>query len=109
MTYAMTLDHSWEIMSEEEMYDVNGGDSLNFARNVYGMLEMLAISQANRTAWGIPGIATLATWSYWYAAMTFPIALGKIAAFTGNPIVIGIAALGGVAAVTYLWNVRVFY
>ena len=25
MTYAMTLDHSWEIMSEEEMYDVNGG------------------------------------------------------------------------------------
>ena len=25
MTYAMTLDNSWEMMSEEEMYDVNGG------------------------------------------------------------------------------------
>jgi len=25
MTYAMTLDNSWEIMNEEEMYDVNGG------------------------------------------------------------------------------------
>ncbi|MBV1708985.1 MAG: hypothetical protein KMY54_03920 [Erysipelothrix sp.] len=25
MTYAMTLDHSWEIMSEDEMHDVNGG------------------------------------------------------------------------------------
>jgi len=25
MTYAMTLDNSWEIMSEDEMYDVNGG------------------------------------------------------------------------------------
>ncbi|MDY0277786.1 MAG: hypothetical protein RBQ97_06850 [Acholeplasma sp.] len=25
MTYAMTLDNSWELMSEEEMYDVNGG------------------------------------------------------------------------------------
>lgn len=25
MTYAMTLDNSWEIMDEEEMYDVNGG------------------------------------------------------------------------------------
>jgi hypothetical protein len=27
MTYAMTLDNSWNIMSEEEMYDVNGGVS----------------------------------------------------------------------------------
>jgi len=27
MTYAMTLDNSWEIMNEEEMYDVNGGFS----------------------------------------------------------------------------------
>ena len=26
MTYAMTLDHSWEIMSEDEMHDVNGGN-----------------------------------------------------------------------------------
>ncbi|MFH5880853.1 hypothetical protein [Liberiplasma polymorphum] len=25
MTYAMTLDNSWELMTEEEMYDVNGG------------------------------------------------------------------------------------
>lgn len=25
MTYAMTLDNSWELMNEEEMYDVNGG------------------------------------------------------------------------------------
>ena len=25
MTYAMTLDNSWEIMNEDEMYDVNGG------------------------------------------------------------------------------------
>ncbi|NLK12912.1 MAG: hypothetical protein GX312_04875 [Candidatus Phytoplasma sp.] len=25
MTYAMTLDNSWELMSEDEMYEVNGG------------------------------------------------------------------------------------
>ncbi|QWB99708.1 class IIb bacteriocin, lactobin A/cerein 7B family [Mycoplasmatota bacterium] len=25
MTYAMTLDNSWELMTEDEMYDVNGG------------------------------------------------------------------------------------
>ena len=28
MTYAMTLDNSWKMMSEEEMYDVNGGGTL---------------------------------------------------------------------------------
>lgn len=28
MTYAMTLDNSWEIMSEDEMYDVNGGETV---------------------------------------------------------------------------------
>lgn len=27
MTYAMTLDNSWELMTEDEMYDVNGGVS----------------------------------------------------------------------------------
>ena len=27
MTYAMTLDNSWEMMSEDEMYDVNGGSA----------------------------------------------------------------------------------
>ena len=34
MTYAMTLDHSWEIMSEEEMYDVNGGNASDLALNL---------------------------------------------------------------------------
>ncbi len=29
MTYAMTLDNSWELMSEEEMYEVNGGGQIN--------------------------------------------------------------------------------
>jgi len=30
MTYGLTLDNSWELMSEEEMYDVNGGDGISF-------------------------------------------------------------------------------
>ena len=33
MTYAMTLDNSWELMSEEEMYDVNGGGLFDKAIN----------------------------------------------------------------------------
>lgn len=27
MTYAMTFDNSWEVMTEDEMYEVNGGIS----------------------------------------------------------------------------------
>jgi len=34
MTYAMTLDNSWEIMTEEEMYDVNGGGTLTIGFGV---------------------------------------------------------------------------
>lgn len=37
MTYAMTLDNSWEIMDENEMYDVNGGKYLGTYTNLYGV------------------------------------------------------------------------
>jgi hypothetical protein len=35
MTYAMTLDNSWELMTEDEMYDVNGGGriTITLAKN----------------------------------------------------------------------------
>lgn len=36
MTYAMTLDNSWKLMSEEEMYDVNGGISFDSVK-VFGV------------------------------------------------------------------------
>jgi len=39
MTYGLTLDNSWELMSEEEMYDVNGGGSwaLTFTSKTIGI------------------------------------------------------------------------
>jgi hypothetical protein len=36
MTYAMTLDNSWELMTEDEMYDVNGGVTWG-ANTVFGV------------------------------------------------------------------------
>jgi len=42
MTYAMTLDNSWELMSEEEMYDVNVGG--NFMRKVWILAGITFIS-----------------------------------------------------------------
>lgn len=88
---------------------LDGKDALNFAKNVWGMVTRFGVSTANRVAWGIPSIATMAKWSLPYAWAVFPGAMTKIAAITGNPLVIGLTALGGVAAVTYLWNVRAFY
>lgn len=105
----LSLPMSYIELHQEEMMNLDGGDANNFARNVTGMLERFAISTTLRRNWGIPSTATMATWGYWTAVSVFPGAMAKIAAFTANPVVVGIAALGGVAAVTYLWNVRVFY
>lgn len=105
MELRMNLPQNCTSIDEEEMMYLDGGDATNFAKNIYGIAQNSAI----RAALGIPGFAALAKMSYWAAVTTFPALAGKIASLTGNPVIIGIAALGGVAAVTYLWNVRVFY
>lgn len=42
MTYAMTLDNSWELMSDEEMYEVNGGAVYISNSTLVGMFSWLA-------------------------------------------------------------------
>ena len=42
MTYGLTLDNSWELMSEEEMYDVNGGAVYIPNSTLVGMFSWLA-------------------------------------------------------------------
>lgn len=101
----MNLPQNCITIEEEEMLYLDGGDAKNFAKNIYGIAQNAAI----RAALGIPSFAAIAGMSYWAAVITFPALAGKIASLTGNPVIIGIAALGGAAAVTYLWNVRVFY
>ncbi len=44
MTYAMTLDNSWELMSEDEMYDVNGGQTFTGLAAWAQITEMLAVT-----------------------------------------------------------------
>jgi len=52
MTYAMTLDNSWEIMTEEEMYDVNGGFYLS-NRDLTGILVAVGINPLGGFLWGL--------------------------------------------------------
>ena len=105
MELKMNLPQHCTQIDEEEMLYIDGGDATNFAKNIYGIVTNSAI----KAVLGLPSFAAIAKMSYWAAVTTFPALAGKIAALTGNPVIIGIAALGGVAAVTYLWNVRVFY
>lgn len=105
MEMTINLPRNYVEIEEEEMMYLDGGDGKNFAKNIYGIAKSAALKRAA----GIPSMAALAKIGYWTAVTTYPAAVAKIASWTGNPIIIGIAALGAVAAVTYLWNVRVFY
>jgi hypothetical protein len=47
MTYAMTLDNSWELMTEDEMYDVNGGGVTFSTTKVFGIIIGAEIQVSN--------------------------------------------------------------
>lgn len=57
MTYAMILDNSWELMSEDEMYDINGG----------GTIDLLYISYNDLV--GLLGAAMMSGMTVTYAYM----------------------------------------
>lgn len=101
----LVLPKNYVEIEEEEMMYLDGGDAKNFANNLYGLLKNSTV----RKALGVPSWKTIASMSYWTAMAIFPGSIGKMAAVTGNPVVVGIATLGGIAAFAYLWKVRVFY
>lgn len=78
MTYAMTLDNSWELMSEEEMYDVNGGASIDLyyiSYNDLGALLGAAMMSGITVAYAYTAVNLFAT----TVAVTIP-ALGLVLA-----------------------------
>jgi hypothetical protein len=52
MTYAMTLDNSWELMTEDEMYDVNGGFYISNG-DLINLLITIGINPLGGLLWGI--------------------------------------------------------
>jgi len=114
MTYAMTLDNSWEVMNEEEMYDVNGGNAAMFVKNIVGLAAMFA-------ALGVVGKTfgkILKTFASSSVSKFFAWTAAKWAAFTAThaklvnvistalyvTVIVGAVALG-----VAMWNTRVFY
>lgn len=103
MSYTMILDNSWELMSEEEMYDVNGGDAAMFA----------ALGVVGKTFGKILG-----TFAIFFVSMVFSWRVVKWTAFTASQaklvnvistalyitVIVGAVALG-----ITMWNTRIFY
>ncbi|MBV1708987.1 MAG: hypothetical protein KMY54_03930 [Erysipelothrix sp.] len=78
MTYAMTLDHSWEIMSEEEMYDVNGGFYMNSGAVQATVMHLASGSPISATA-----IATAIKFSASWLGVKFGALGGPLGMATG--------------------------
>lgn len=107
---ALVMPSSYAVMSEEEMTYVEGGDAKKLKNNLVGLWNR---TQGIRIAFKTAGIQ-LATIKA-AAQYTFAAAVTKF-----GPVVLKIAAVlpkvicaalivGAAAAVTYLWNNRVFY
>lgn len=93
MTYAMTLDNSWELMTEDEMYDVNGGGSLNIS-----ISKEFIVGAAQAIATG----GTAAALAYLYPTLTVNIAIWLLVSTSLGPVAMGIMASFAAGAVVAL-------
>lgn len=81
MTYAMTLDNSWAIMNEEEMYDVNGGWDMYISHSkIKGILGDVITNYGPINAAMIAGGSTTLFAMVWASMKTYSglVALGAI-------------------------------
>jgi len=107
MSYAMTLDNSWDVMSEDEMYDVNGGwgwswkwSASTFADNVISLAVSTGIVKLvtyaftnmgfNMAKWSLKGAIKLLV-SGWKAVTGF---FTKLTLAGAVQLVAGLAAVG---------------
>ena len=103
----MTLDNSWELMTEDEMYDVNGGSASDFFLGVLASLVATSLWEIGKwaiskgmvkTALLAAGSAAKAVWAGISAAVAWiwntPVALTITAGVVGITIGIVIAYFG---------------
>lgn len=97
MTYLMTLDNSWELMTEDELYDVNGGGNLPWWAAALGALAIAAIATAIIVTCGailvagFSAVMALGPVSALVGAVGVKVALGFFATSVAGGISLGIA------------------
>ncbi|MDX9691945.1 MAG: hypothetical protein RBT45_05755 [Acholeplasmataceae bacterium] len=114
MTYAMTLDNSWELMNEDEMYEINGGflgwKWETFRDNIIGWMESSAMVRQAMIAAGITTTYLLAAASFGFTAAvaTFGTPVITAATIATGPVGLLIGGLGVVAAVYALGTIKIY-
>ena len=92
MTYAMTLDNSWELMTEDEMYDVNGGGSI-YTWMVSAPIDIALIASGSYAAFA--GVKLLGKFLGQTAAKTLSGAIATVVAAAVSLFVnVSVGALG---------------
>ena len=107
---ALVMPSSYAVMDEKEMTYVEGRGATNFAKNIKGLWNA---TQTFRWAWRDAGvklstIQAAANYTFWSAVSKFGVGIVKVAVFLSRALA-AVLVVGTVAAVTYLWNKRVFY
>lgn len=106
----LVMPSSYAVMSEDEMTYVEGGDAKRLKNNLVGLWNR---TKGHRLVWKIAGvnltmIKSAAQCCFSAAVCKFGTVIVKVAAFLSRALAAALA-VGTVAAVTYLWNKRVFY
>jgi len=116
MTYGLTLDNSWELMSEEEMYDVNGGgifdwSSDKFLKNLDGLFSGIRNNLPMGIGVILSSISQAAVLGYSYVIPFFPKLAAAVAAvpLPGFRVVAATLAVSAAALVTSMGYFRMFY
>ena len=109
-TGALVMPNNYVVVSEDEMAYLDGGTAKNFYNNLKGLWNksetLRWAMRASGLSWGY--IANLAYVSYWYVCANVAVKLGTTIGLVSR--VFGaIAAMGVVAAATYVWNKRIWY
>jgi len=105
MTYAMTLDNSWELMTEDEMYDVNGGSTQTYVGGA-------AVKEITNMLANVAGWATLA---FKFGAfllggtLTFATGVGAIVAFASAMGLAWSLALTAINAITTIMAIGFYF
>ena len=115
MTYAITLDNSWEMMSEDEMYDVNGGlwgwSSSKFVKNLDGLFSGVKENMPMGIGTILSSMAKAAAIGYKAVLPYFPKLALAVATvpLPGFRVIAATLAAGGVGLVTSMGYFRMFY
>ncbi|NLK12910.1 MAG: hypothetical protein GX312_04865 [Candidatus Phytoplasma sp.] len=115
MSYTMILDNSWELMTEDEMYDVNGGlfgwSSDKFIKNLNGLFSGVRENMPAGIGVILSSLISAAKIGYSTDLPLFPKLSAAVAAIPipGFRVIAATLLVAGVGLFTSMGYFRMFY